>query len=126
MPMVSRWWRPASRQAKRGPRIRVLPESRSTTPRFSSLMSIRYTALLIPCAAAKADSAIAMQFVLTGLEQREADLKEFFDIVDFLLVDDEQDDMVLCLDHGVVVRDDDIVAAYDRADRGAGRQFDLL
>src|SRR3546814_8416611 len=41
------------------------------------------------------------------LQQRKADLEKLFDIVDFLLVDDEQDHMVLGLDHGIVMRNDD-------------------
>src|SRR3546814_2197534 len=60
------------------------------------------------------------------LQQRKADLEKLFDIVDFLLVDDEQDHMVLGLDHGIVMRNDDVVASHDGADRGAGRQLDFL
>src|SRR3546814_15783013 len=60
------------------------------------------------------------------LQQRKADLEKLFDIVDFLLVDVEQDPMVLGLDHGIVMRNDDVVASQDVADRGSGRQLAFL
>ena len=50
------------------------------------------------------------------LHECSTDLEQAFDGVDLFLVRDKQQYMIVFFDHGVVVRNDDIVFAHDGAD----------
>ena len=55
------------------------------------------------------------------LDKRNADLEEALQVFNFSAICHEQDDVVLRLDHRVMMRDDDLVAADDRDDSRALR-----
>src|SRR6185295_8036957 len=60
------------------------------------------------------------------LNEDAADLEQPFHFVDLPPVGDEQDHVVVGLYFRVVMRHQHVVAAHDRADRGAARQLNLL
>jgi len=59
-------------------------------------------------------------------EKGNPDLKQTFDCLNTFLVRQEQNHMIISLDHCIVVRDNDIITTYDCTNRCTSRQFDFI
>ena len=59
-------------------------------------------------------------------EKSHSDLEQPLNLLNAALVREKQDDMVIGLDHGIMVRDNHLIAPDNRADRGTPRQLDIL
>ena len=59
-------------------------------------------------------------------EKCNADLKQMFNLLDTLFIGKEQNDVIICLNHRVVVGNNDLFTADNRAYCGTTRQLDFI